>query len=156
MTTLVFRDGIMAADSMGNATGVGRCRLQKLFRKRIKGKEHVVGVCGFYEAALLWLDWYGTRDKDTFDRLHKLSGDDDFAVLIWTGKKLLYTDRLMRINECHEEYWAEGTGAPHAITAMDCGKSAAQAVQMAIKRDIYSGGRIQTMQLEVKRGSPKT
>lgn len=147
MTTVVFRDGVMAADSRGNDTQVGACRLQKIFRKKFKGKEHLIGVCGFYEAALLFIDWYGTNNQAIFDRLGKLSSDDDFGVMIWTGRKLLYADRLMRINHCLEDYWAIGSGAGHAITALDCGKTAAQAVQMAIKRDIHSGGRIVTARL---------
>jgi hypothetical protein len=128
MTCIAFRDGIMAADSLGNDDGIGKCRLQKLHRKRVKGKEHLIGVCGFFEAAMLFVDWYGGSDTAMFDRLSRLSTDDDFGVLIWT--------------EVEEDFYAIGSGAGYAMTAMECGKSARQAVQMAARRDISTGGRI--------------
>jgi hypothetical protein len=51
-----------------------------------------------------------------------------------------------------EGYWscavtcpiALGSGSRHALTAMDCGLSAKDAVKMAIKRDANSGGRVRT------------
>lgn len=35
-----------------------------------------------------------------------------------------------------------GSGRDHATTAMDCGKTAREAVQFAIKRDVYTGGAV--------------
>jgi 20S proteasome alpha/beta subunit len=43
--------------------------------------------------------------------------------------------------------YAIGSGSDYAITALDYGKSAVEAVKAAIKRDIYCGGRIQVYQL---------
>lgn len=40
--------------------------------------------------------------------------------------------------------FAIGSGAKHALTAMDLGLDAKEAVKMAMKRDIYTGGRIRT------------
>lgn len=37
---------------------------------------------------------------------------------------------------------AMGSGAPYAMTAMDCGLSAIEAVKMAAKRDTGTGGKI--------------
>ena len=39
---------------------------------------------------------------------------------------------------------AYGSGADHAITAMDCGLSAREAIKMAAKRDNCTGGKIRT------------
>lgn len=41
--------------------------------------------------------------------------------------------------------WSIGSGSPHALTAMDMGASAYQAVEMAMKRDSCTGGKIRTM-----------
>ncbi len=147
MTTVAFRDGVMASDSQGNDSGIGIVKLQKLFKRKIGGKEYLIGVCGYWEAALLWMDWFAKKDSATFERLTKLTEDNGFTVLLWDGKKLMYSDTLMRLTECNQEYYAVGSGAAHAITAMDCGKSARQAVQMAMKRDINTGGRVVTMRL---------
>ena len=43
---------------------------------------------------------------------------------------------------------AAGSGEDHALTAMDCGLSAREAVKMAIKRDIGTGGRVRTFKLK--------
>jgi hypothetical protein len=43
---------------------------------------------------------------------------------------------------------AIGTGTDHAITAMDCGLSAREAVKMAMKRDTGTGGRIRTYKVK--------
>jgi ATP-dependent protease HslVU (ClpYQ) peptidase subunit len=40
---------------------------------------------------------------------------------------------------------AIGSGAPYALAAMDMGASAAEAVRAAMKRDIYSGGKVTTI-----------
>lgn len=38
--------------------------------------------------------------------------------------------------------WAIGSGTDHALTALDMGATAKQAVEMAIKRDVWSGGKV--------------
>jgi 20S proteasome alpha/beta subunit len=43
--------------------------------------------------------------------------------------------------------FAIGSGRLHAITAMDCGKTAKEAVKFAIKRDSCSGGKIHVVKL---------
>lgn len=45
---------------------------------------------------------------------------------------------------------AIGSGAPYALAAMDMGASAAEAVRAAMKRDIYSGGKIRTLTIKVE------
>ena len=147
MTTVAFKDGVMAADSRGIDHAIGIVRIQKLFRKKIKGKEHLFGLAGHWEAGLLFMDWFSSRDAALFERLLKLPEASDFDVIIWDGKHLLCADTLMRLTECNEEYYAIGSGAPHAITAMDCGKSARQAVQLAMKRDSSTGGRVVSLRL---------
>lgn len=145
MTTIAFKDGVMAADSRGNDENVGIVPIPKVFRKKIKGKEYIFGVAGYWEGALMFVEWFRTRDNALHERLMKLSGDSEFDVLIWDGKKLLYADQFMYLVEVTEPYYALGSGAKHAITAMDCGRSARQAVQMAMKRDSNTGGRVVSM-----------
>lgn len=42
---------------------------------------------------------------------------------------------------------ALGSGADHAITAIDCGLTPAQAIKMAAKRDSHTGGKVRTQKL---------
>ena len=43
---------------------------------------------------------------------------------------------------------AMGSGEEHAITAMDCGLTAAEAVEMAKKRDSSTGGKVRTYKIK--------
>jgi hypothetical protein len=49
--------------------------------------------------------------------------------------------------EIAEDYHAIGTGRDHAITAMECGKSARDAVHLAIRRNMYCRAPVYTMTL---------
>ncbi len=148
MTTVAFRDGILAADSRYSDGNVGITRGPKLFRKKVgkRGKEHLIGICGSVYAALVFVDWYGTDNKELHKQLLGMD-DDQFEVIVWDGRVLKCSNYMLRLTEIHEPYYAIGSGGVHAITAMDCGKSAAQAIQMAMKRDSNTGGRIVTMRL---------
>jgi ATP-dependent protease HslVU (ClpYQ) peptidase subunit len=149
VTTVAFREGWMASDSRLTDGNVGVTKGAKLFRKTIgkRKAEHLIGVCGDLYAAMVFVDWYGSGDKALHDLLVDLD-EDSFEVLIWDGKHLKTANRYCRLIEVEEPYYAIGSGGRHAITAMDCGKNAATAVQMAIKRDSNSGGRIVTMRLK--------
>lgn len=147
MTTIAFRDGVMAGDSRGGDENVGIVTIPKVFRKKIKGKDYLFGVAGYWEAAMMFLEWFRTREAALHERLMKLHDTSEFDVLVWDGKKLLCADQFMYPIEVTEPYYALGSGAHHAITAMDCGRSARQAVQMAMKRDPNTGGRVVSMRL---------
>lgn len=147
MTTVAFKDGVMAGDSRGNDVNIGNIIIPKVFRKKIKGKTYLFGVAGYWEAALMFIEWYKTRDKELKERLMKLTSESSFDVLIWDGARLMYGDEFMYLTELTEPYYALGSGAAYAITAMDCGKSARQAVQMAMKRDPHTAGRVVSMKL---------
>lgn len=55
--------------------------------------------------------------------------------------KRIFSNELFEINTC-------GSGADHALTAMDCGKNAAEAVMMAAKRCACTGGIIRCFDTE--------
>lgn len=146
MTTVAFKAGIMACDSRYSQTAVGATRGQKIFRKRVGRKEVLIGIAGDVFAAMLFVDWYGTADKDLQKSLVDMT-DDGFIALVWDGRKLFEANRYCRLCEVDEPYYAIGSGGVHAITAMDCGKTAVQSIQMAVRRDVYSGGRVQSFTL---------
>lgn len=153
MTTVAFRDGVLAGDSRYSETTVGATRGPKLFRKKVGKRDVLLGIAGGdIFAAMLFIDWYGTTNDSLYKTITALDGDA-FDILIWDGKKLFEANSCCRPCEIEEPYYAIGSGAVHAITAMDCGKSAAQAVQMAMKRDPATGGRIVTMTLDTKKAA---
>lgn len=44
-------------------------------------------------------------------------------------------------------FYAIGSGAPYAMVAMECGKTAKEAITYAKGKDIYSGGKVQCLKL---------
>ncbi|MBY5942314.1 hypothetical protein KUW00_15650 [Halomonas sp. DP5N14-9] len=73
-------------------------------------------------------------------------------ALAWDGTELfaVYVDEEGRISNCpHDlsEPMALGSGADHAITAMDMGADPRTAVAMAARRDCATGGIIRVSQL---------
>jgi hypothetical protein len=69
------------------------------------------------------------------------------------SEKIWYTDGLQWV-EMKAPYIALGSGAPHALTAMDSGLDAIKAVHMGIKRDVYSGGRVRSLRTNRVQATP--
>ena len=65
------------------------------------------------------------------------------GVVKWISSSGLESG-IMASNACEHNETA-GSGSDYAIAAMDMGASAKQAVEMAIKRDVFSGGNIQVI-----------
>lgn len=155
MTTIAYRDGIIAADSwasLENTAGARRHQCKKLYRKTIKkgNKEQdvIIATAGTTSPSLVFVEWFGSK-KAPPESLLYLGGD--FTCLILTPDGLFEADAYCVLDEILEPYYAIGSGATAAIAAMRCGKSARDAVRVAASIDPYTGGRIVTMSLEKPR-----
>lgn len=153
MTTIAYRDGILAADSrLTYSTEGGGSRKHlctKLYKKTItegrKTFEVIIATAGESSPALVFMDWYGTG-KPPPEMLRELGGD--FTCLILRPDGLYEADVYCRPDKINEPFYAIGSGAKEALAAMHCGKSAVQAVRVAACVDPYTGGRIVSMSLE--------
>lgn len=162
MTTIAYRDGIIAADSRvtvhTEAGGARKHLCTKLYRKRItegrKTFDVVIGTAGESFSALVFLDWYGSG-KPMPDALRDLGGD--FTCLILRPDGLYEADVYCRPEKIIEDFYAIGSGSKEAMTAMRCGKSAVEAVRLAAMSDPYTGGRIvsESLNKETQRGRKK-
>lgn len=154
MTTIVYRDGIMAADSRATieteAGGARMFRCEKLYRKSIKvGKrieEHILGFAGESSPALLYLDWYGSGVKDPPQVFADMVSD--FSVLILTKHGIFEADAYCRPERVIERFWAIGSGAKAALGAMHAGADAKRACLIATRIDPYSATPINSMSLK--------
>lgn len=131
----------MASDSQVTGDYVSVCR--KVFQRR----GALVGIAGELSAAMMFVDWYFNRNKTSPPRAEAGDEESKWYALVATRSRLEYWDHHLRGTEIHEPYAAIGSGAAYAVAAMDCGKSAAQAVRIAARRDPYTGGRIVTLRL---------
>lgn len=147
MTTIAYRDGVMAADSRftedseAGGTRLGRC--EKLYRR-----EHaIVGLAGESAPGLVFLDWYdkGAAIADRPELL--VHGEADFSALVLRADGLYSYDKWCRGEKVLNKFWAIGSGAKAALGAMEHGASAAEAVKIACRIDPYSAPPVVQMTL---------
>lgn len=147
MTTIAYRNGIMAADSMESSDICEPCI--KLYRvKRGRNKGHIVGTAGAMFSGMVFLDWYsgGRKHMPSSDR-DIVSDDDDFMCLILRPDGLFKVNKSCRPVLVEAPFYAIGHGAGVALGAMEKGASARRAVEAACKWDPYTRGPIHTMRL---------
>lgn len=140
MTTIAYKDGVIAYDSRKCA---GSVIYDNDFEKCIERS-------GIYF-------WFTGCTSDIDDLINVYFGAEprkniECTILVWDSETL-HTCSVDE-NAC---FWREplslykphamGSGSSHAWTAMDMGASAAQAVEMAMKRDTYTGGRVRTFKI---------
>lgn len=140
MTCIAYKDGIVAVDSR-MSDGNGGIAFDDCDKSRTQG-----GVKFFFagDAADVeeFLEYYTTgqrRDCNPLN-LEALIAEDGQVFVAGVNEDGI----LWRFAVPKGEYTALGHGTPHAITAMDLGCSAKEAVRMAAKRDTTVGGRIRT------------
>lgn len=139
MTTIAYKDGVIAYDSLCTAgTTIVDHRFNK--RRSVDGVQFFLAgtVADFDRACLAFFD---EIDVDNIN----------VEYLAWDGKELflviIENDKLHKTPESLNSIIAIGSGECHAYTAMDCGLSAKEAVKKAAYRDVGTGGRIRTYKL---------
>lgn len=156
MTTIAVKDGIMVGD--------GRCSLGSTVIKDDMVKvfwinNHLMGGAGRARSISTFADWlqkhtdYTIVNQEVGDLVDLippvLQDDEEFTALVLTpDKQVLMYDGNVALNLGHDVPASIGSGSVFAIAAMDAGSSAEDAVKIAMKRDVYSGGTISTVQLE--------
>lgn len=150
MTTIAYRDGVLASDSRATYDDWTQSRCIKIYRAKskvdpVKG-DVLVGTAGHSSASLLFLDWLEVGGEP---RLHDRGVNEmtEFECLIVHKSGIWVGDRLCRLEKLEEDFWAAGSGRQAALSAMHCGKSAIDAVRMACRIDSFSGGRVVHMTL---------
>lgn len=145
MTTIAFRDGVMAADSYAHFGGVRLCHESKLYR--VRGA--IIGLAGG-SAGIVFLDWYRDGAKPLKFSEYPNFGDDSYAALVATKKGLFLSDGNLRLDRVYEPFFAIGSGKGEAMAAMFCGKDAVGAVRIACRVDSQTGGKVRYMRLDEK------
>jgi 20S proteasome alpha/beta subunit len=141
MTTIAYKDGVIAYDSRITAnTTITNDDYEKCHE--VKGVKFVLSGKTSDYAKLIDAYFGGSA-----------SGDLQASAVIVDAEGLWYAGRN---NE--DGFWkspivgdgpyAIGSGGDHAFTAMDMGATAYQAVEMAMKRDSCTGGKIRTLMVK--------
>lgn len=154
MTTVAFRNGILAFDSRVCAEHM---IIQKEFTKGIKTENHLCAYAGDVGFGELFLEWVknGMNPSDPPKTMVNNSAEDIEALVIdKKGNVILWTSApsgMLPINLGKIPFYAIGTGAEFAFGAMEAGLTAKEAVEIAIKYDQNSGQPVKTISFKRKR-----
>ena len=135
MTTVAYRDGILASDSQVTDAGM-RSSQKKIWR--LKGC--AIAVTGDVYPAMRFVEWYKTQ-QDT----PNIEGDFE-CIIAKPGGILISMDgnlTPLRLKLMKGGFFAFGSGRDYAIGAMRMGADAKTAVRIACEYDCNSGGRVQ-------------
>lgn len=138
MTTIAYRDGVLAADTLTSSNGV---LCAKAFK--IGGRNGILwSATGDAAWGKRFRDWCATGavgdhpappDKGTGGTIY-LPGND---LLVFHEGGIEFRPGL--------PFWADGSGCDYALGAMQMGATAEQAVAAAMVWDQHTGGEIRTV-----------
>jgi len=136
MTTIAYHENIIAVDSRATTNGViTDDNSNKIIKKN--------GVVFIVSGALSDFDEIvKAYNGEPYDKNADASAFvDDGGTVYLAG--ICKDDGFWKLDITDRSY-AIGSGADHAWTALDLECNAVEAVKMAIKRNIYTGGKIRT------------
>ncbi|WP_460421866.1 Ntn hydrolase family protein [Pseudomonas sp. ZL2] len=138
MTTIAYKDGVMAYDSRQTRGGA--------IVSDDSPKCQVVGGVSFFlsgavsdEKALI-AAYFGTPSAVPVECSGYVVDGGKLLLVGHDDKTGIWRQDLDPANPD-----AIGSGSPYALAAMDMGASAEDAVRAAMKRDIYTGGKVRTV-----------
>lgn len=141
MTTIAYRDGILAADSLASGPR-GRCgSVQKI----ATNKSGVLAGAGGRVADLsAFIKWIESGDTEGAPQ----TADDFDGLLVNPDGAVFLVSQDCRLSPITGRFMAVGSGEAHAMGAMAMGATAVEAVRVAIEFDVYSGGEVHLLELE--------
>lgn len=140
MTTVCYRDGILAGDSL--VTVGGATKVHGEYRKVRRIGDHLVGTSGGVADCERFVNWL-------------MSGEDteppkgEYAALVVTprGRVREVEGGLPLPSPRKAKFFAIGSGAPFALAAMYAGADAVTAVKIAAKIDTATGLPVRSIKL---------
>ena len=143
MTTIVFREGVMAADSNVFWGDCNIGKFQKIYD--LKEEKKVVGFSGATINCDMFLRFL--RGEEFNKEL--LSNQEDelyFRAMVYDKVEKtigIYDSYCYEYPDCHEApYYALGSGKEFALGAMASGSNAREAVEIASMFDKSTGGEV--------------
>ncbi len=142
MTTVAYKNGVLAFDSKVSSSGV---HVGWMVKGR-KTSKYLIAGCGACEDLQAFIDWMVSGGAQEDKKKYGLDREVDLAAIVINkkGKVLHYESRLYPY-EINSELHAVGSGADIAIGAMAFGATSSQAVKIASKFDVATGGTIKDL-----------
>ena len=140
MTTIAYRDAVMASDSSCWEGGTNAHSMRKIWR--VHGC--LIGCSGAVCDINSFIQWVKSgADEDEFPKMKSLS-----ALVVKPGGKILCYEESGKLPiEVKGTYCAIGSGTSVALGALFQGATAAQAVRAARAHDQCTAGRVVSVKL---------
>ena len=139
MTTIAYKDGVIAYDS--RSTRGDFISTDSANKMNVRdGVRFFMAGCACYEDEFASA-WFSGAD---------VCEQNDVSALVYDGEHVWMAgaDNGEFFRQRIDYDTAIGSGTPYAVTAMDFGASAKEAVKAASKRDSATGGRIRTFKVK--------
>lgn len=148
MTTIAFRDNIMAADTKVSDEGVHFADMVCI--KKIDNM--LIGASGNIDVVEWFLRTWNKFSLDSVNLDHPVARlesnkDQEFEALVVTQGQLYYLTPKLIATKIDAKYIAIGSGQNLALGAMYMGASAIKAVEAAMAHDQHTGGKVITVNL---------
>lgn len=148
MTTIAYRDGVLAADTR---LGAGSMRTGRMIKAVALSGGGMAAACGRAVYIRAFLDYALSLPFGMIDGIHvppeAASADGDEGLIVATdGQVTLFEEGFGRF-VLDAPFYATGSGARFAMGAMQVGADAIRAIEAAIALDANSGGDITVVRL---------
>ena len=142
MTTIAYRNGILAADTGVYSNGFCEARVSKI-RKVLAGLVGSSGNASHFKQFYTWVATNSERDRPKLDREDSFDG-----IHVKPDGSIFIYDRFMVAIPIHNtEFYALGSGREIAMGAMAMGAAPAEAIRIACRFDTHSIEPIETVSL---------
>lgn len=140
MTTVAYRDGVLAADSLCSSEGmvVGSAAKAAAYGPLLVG---VAGTLGIAQRFMDWLQTGATGQPPAMDGPY----DGSATAMVILPDGLIATFDRYGVDRMKAPFHAIGSGWRLALGAMAAGATAEEAVRIAATMDCYTGGAIRVI-----------
>lgn len=138
MTTIAYRDGVLAADTLVTSGDI-RCGSEVKIRALGPLLYGSCGSCGLTDKVEAWMRGGMKGDRPP---LRVPDGSATGAVFVFMPDHTVLWMHEDGDTVIRAPYWAAGSGEMYALGAMALGATAPEAVKAAIVHDVGSGGPI--------------
>ena len=147
MTTIAYRDGVLAADSL---ISCGQTRIGSV-RKIVRANGFLAALTGDMQDTVLLRRWLEAGcpeapNDDDASPWGTLGNDGGSGIVVDATGAMVFDNKLRRY-AVDAPFLADGSGADIALGAMAAGASAEDAVRIACRLDTGSGEPVEAARL---------
>ena len=135
MTTIAYKDGIVAADGLACVDNLVVSNNEKKIFELQRG---IIAGCGNFAEINRMVHWLSTNEDINVNQ-----PEVSALVVLFTKKRITVFEKNFYFHESPKKCFAWGSGDMIAMGAMLNEANAMEAVRIACKLDIHSGGKIQ-------------